>query len=89
MNQDNHDESPARDGSTSESSAPTPARYTEAILELKNILDNIENEDVDLDELSDKVERAAVLIRFCRDRIQRTEMNIRQILEELSTDPVP
>jgi len=66
--------------------SPEPARYAEALLELQSILDVIESDEVDLDDLSSKVERAAVLIRFCRERIEHTEMSIRQILDELTEE---
>jgi exodeoxyribonuclease VII small subunit len=65
---------------------PTPAeqlRYGAAIKELREILDGIEREETDLDALSAQVERAAALIRTCRGRIERTELQVRQILDDL------
>jgi exonuclease VII small subunit len=38
------------------------------------------DERVDLDELGARVERAAVLIRVCRDKIARTEAQVKRIL---------
>ena len=35
------------------------------------------------DELSAKVERAAFLIRTCRERIQQTELKVQRVLEDL------
>ncbi len=61
-------------------------RYSEAIAELRGILEGIEDEGVDLDELSEKVERAAFLIRSCRSRIRETELKVRRVLEELEED---
>ena len=63
-----------------------PVRYAEALQELQSILKVIEGDDVDLDDLSSKVERAAVLIRFCRERIQHTEMSIKKVLDELDEE---
>lgn len=68
--------------------APAPVetlRYGAAIGELREILDGIEREEVDLDELSVKVERAAALIRTCRERIERTELQVRQVLDDLQS----
>ena len=64
---------------------PTPEelRYGDAIDELREILEGIESEEIDLDALSVQVERAALLIRTCRDRIDRTEMRVRRVLEDL------
>lgn len=66
---------------------PTPEqlKYSDAISELRQILQGIENEEVGLDVLSQQVERAALLIRTCRDRIEQTDMRVRRVLEELET----
>jgi exodeoxyribonuclease VII small subunit len=61
--------------------------FREAMLELKRILDAIEDEDTDLDDLSQHVERAADLIRFCRQRIFHTEMKVQQIISQLDDNP--
>ena len=61
--------------------------YRDAVAELKTILDRIEVEDVDIDELSEKVERAAELIRLCRGRIEQTEMKVRRVLDDLGESP--
>ena len=58
-------------------------RYRDALAELKTILARIEGDDVDIDELSEKVERAAELIRLCRGRIEQTEMKVRRVLDDL------
>jgi exodeoxyribonuclease VII small subunit len=58
-------------------------RYAEAIQELETILDKIENDEVDLDDLGAKVERAAVLIQLCRQKIERTEFQVKKIVESL------
>lgn len=74
----------------SDETEPTPVealRYSAAIKELREILDGIEREDTDLDALSERVERAAALIRTCRDRIERTELQVRQILDDLEAPP--
>lgn len=48
---------------------PEPDGYASAIEELESILREIEDDDVDVDVLADRVTRAAALIEFCRDRI--------------------
>ncbi len=50
---------------------PEPVGYAEAVTELETILREIEDDDVDVDVLADKVHRANGLIEFCRDRILR------------------
>lgn len=61
--------------------------YKAALAELRTILRGIENEAIDLDDLSAQVERAAALIRLCRHRIQRTQFRIHQVLDDLNAPP--
>ena len=61
-------------------------RFRDAMDELRTILGQIEREEVDLDELSGLVERAAWLIRLCRQRIVNTEMRVQEIIGELESD---
>ncbi|RDV38860.1 exodeoxyribonuclease VII small subunit [Bradymonadaceae bacterium TMQ3] len=57
--------------------------YGEAMEELNRILAAIEGDAVDLDELGERVARAAELIRMCREKIDQTEFQVRTIIEEL------
>ncbi len=57
--------------------------YQDAVKELETILKRIEGEGVDLDALARDVERAAVLITLCRDRIRSTEAQVRTVVAEL------
>lgn len=58
--------------------------YTEAITELEEIVSSIENEDVNVDELSVKVKRAAELINICKDKLQNTEEKVNSILKDIN-----
>lgn len=64
---------------------PTPG-YTEAFGELQAIIKEIENGEIDVDRLSEKVARAVVLIRICKDKLSATEGDVASILKELETD---
>ncbi|MEW6744489.1 MAG: exodeoxyribonuclease VII small subunit [Planctomycetota bacterium] len=57
--------------------------YQEAVRELEEILEAIEGEEVDIDDLSGKVERAAELIRTCREKIADTEARVTRVVQEL------
>ncbi len=59
--------------------------YTEAILELEEIVSSIENEDVNVDELSVKVKRAAELIKICKAKLHNTEEEVNSILKEINS----
>ena len=67
---------------TKETASQEP-RYSEAIAELEQILDQIENDEVDLDDLGGKVERAAELISLCRGKIERAELQVERIVTSL------
>lgn len=56
--------------------------YTEAYEELKTILETIESGEISLDELSEKVNRAAILLEICKAKLQKTEVDVSKILEK-------
>ena len=60
--------------------------YTESAQELDQILSAIETGNVDIDVLSEKVERAAELIRVCREKLASTELRVTKVIEDLETD---
>jgi exodeoxyribonuclease VII small subunit len=60
--------------------------YTEAIEELETIVSEIENASIGVDELSEKVKRAAELIKFCRSKLTATEKEVGSILKNLETE---
>ena len=63
--------------------------YTAAFNELQNIVIEIEQGEISVDELSEKVKRAAQLIKFCRNKLTTTEEDVNAILSELdSQEPV-
>ena len=57
--------------------------YTEAFEELQEIVSEIEQGEISVDELSEKVKRAAVLIKICKVKLSSTEENVAKILKEL------
>ena len=57
--------------------------YADALSELQEILGELEAEDIDIDVLAVKVERAAELIRVCRGRINTAEVRVKEIVAGL------
>ena len=57
--------------------------YTDAFQELQTIVTEIENGEISVDELSQKVKRAAQLIKFCKTKLATTEEDVNKILKEL------
>lgn len=56
--------------------------YREATQELEDILRAIENDSVDVDELTEKVKRSAQLIKFCKEKLRTAEKAIDQVFNE-------
>ncbi len=57
--------------------------YADALSELQQILVELEAENIDIDVLAVKVERAAELIGVCRGRINDAEVRVKQIVAGL------
>ncbi len=58
--------------------------YTEAKNELEQIVGAIESGQLDIDALTDKVKRASALIAYCREKLTKTDKELRKILEDIS-----
>ena len=57
--------------------------YTAAYEELQRIVSEIENGEISVDELSEKVKRATQLIRICKLKLTTTEEDVSKILRDL------
>ena len=62
-------------------------KYSEAVGELNRILADLESEKIDVDELSLKVKRAVELIQLCREKIEKTELEVRKIVKDFEKEP--
>lgn len=54
--------------------------YKKSLTELQQIVSDLENETIGVDELSEKVKRAAELIQFCQQKLRGTEKIVNQTL---------
>jgi exodeoxyribonuclease VII small subunit len=59
--------------------------YTEAFAELQTIVTEIEQGEISVDDLSNKVKRAALLINICKTKLTTTEEDVNKILKELDS----
>ena len=59
--------------------------YTKAFEELQTIVSEIDQGEISVDELSEKVKRAAQLIKICKLKLTTTEEDVNRILKELDT----
>jgi exodeoxyribonuclease VII small subunit len=60
--------------------------YTEAMKELEAIVAEIEQGEITVDTLSDKVKRASELIKVCKQKLTSTEQDVNKILDDLKED---
>lgn len=60
--------------------------YTEAFKELQEIVTEIEQGEISVDELSQKVKRASRLIAICKNKLSTTEEDVNKILRELDPE---
>ncbi|MFO0507832.1 MAG: exodeoxyribonuclease VII small subunit [bacterium] len=59
--------------------------YTAAFEELQTIVSEIEQGQITVDELSEKVKRAAHLIKICKTKLTTTEEDVNKILKDLDS----
>ena len=59
--------------------------YVESFNELQKIVSEIEQGEISVDELSEKVKRAAELIKLCKSKLTSTEEDVNKILRELDS----
>lgn len=57
--------------------------YSEAVIEIEEILQSIENDELDIDVLSEKIKQVSELVKYCKKKLKQTESDIQQIIEEI------
>ncbi len=57
-------------------------KYGEAVQKLEEIIAKIEGEEIDVDELSQKVKDAVVLINTCKEKIEKAELEVKKVVED-------
>ena len=60
--------------------------YADAMAELESILNDLEDDDLDVDVLAARVERASTLIMLCRDRIGAARVQVEKVVASLDAD---
>ena len=62
-------------------------KYEAAYAELQGIVRQMEGEEMDIDQMAEAVKRAQVLIQLCKDKLTKTDAEIRKILADTSILP--
>ena len=64
--------------------AKSKQTYTEAVAELEKILGELEsNAEINMEMISEKVKRAAVLIEICKKQLHEIDEELEKMLENL------
>ena len=59
-----------------------PMKYEEAITELETIVSQIEKNELDIDQLTERLKDAKELVKLCKDKLYKTDEEIKAILGE-------
>ena len=62
-----------------------PKSYTQAMQELESIVAKMQSDNCDIDALADYTKRASELIKFCRDKLFKTDEEVKKCIESLSS----
>jgi exodeoxyribonuclease VII small subunit len=56
-------------------------KYSKAMERLEDIIRKIENEEIDIDELSEKVKEAVGLVKLCKEKVEKAELEVKEVVE--------
>ncbi len=71
---------------TNKANEDSEISYSLALEELQEILTELESDQIDIDELAKKVERANELLQQCQKRLTSTQMQVEKIIDVLNDD---
>ena len=57
-------------------------KYEAAYAELQAIVRKMENDELDIDQMADQLKRAQELIKLCKDKMTKTDEEIKKILAQ-------
>lgn len=57
-------------------------KYEKAVSELEEIVDKMERDELDIDQLYEQLKRAKVLVKLCKDKLTKTDEEIKKLLSE-------
>jgi len=61
-------------------------KYSEAIREIEQIVGQIESNELDIDELTEKIKRVSELLKFCKAKLRSTEEEVQKIMKDFEAD---
>ena len=55
--------------------------YDRALSELREIMEELQSDDVGLDELSSRIKRASFLVNYCKEKLRSVENELENMLK--------
>ncbi len=59
-----------------------PKSYKAASEELESIVEALQSDHVDIDQLTEQIKRAKLLINYCQNRLRSTEKEVNDLFSE-------
>ncbi len=59
-------------------------KYEQALTQLEEIVVQMENDELNIDELGEQLKKAQKLVKLCKDKLTKTDEEIKKILTEMS-----
>lgn len=59
-------------------------KYEQALTQLEEIVEQMENDELNIDELGEQLKKAQKLVKLCKDKLTKTDEEIKKILAEMS-----
>ncbi len=63
-----------------------PSTYNEAVTELEEIIKQMQSNECSIDNLSALTSRSLQLLQFCKDKLTKTDEELKKIFANLSDD---
>ncbi|MDE5773172.1 MAG: exodeoxyribonuclease VII small subunit [Muribaculaceae bacterium] len=63
--------------------------YSEALRELQDTIQKMQDPNCDIDLLAQYTEQALQLLKFCKDKLHKTDEDVRKCLEQLAPTATP
>lgn len=57
-------------------------KYEEAVRRLEDIVDRMESGDMDIDTLGEQLKTAKELMKLCKDKLTKADLEVKKILDE-------
>ncbi len=57
-------------------------KYENAIKQLEDIVRKMENDELDIDQLSEQLKCAKTLVKLCKDKLTKADEEIKKLLHE-------